>query len=201
MSNSAYTPNSGVTAPIDPGWNDPPKLSYNAQTTPNRPRNVLNKRVAFPLSNTTSSPVVIPPGNVPPTPAMFSPVPCPQTVPNVSNIDETDIDSVKTLEVVKSILLELLDTSPELGNKGNDIRKRIDIMEDMWTSGKLNNNIFLHMKNLAHALKDDVPNKADDIHRELMINHVSGVGTWMPGIKQLIHHCIARSELLSIDKE
>lgn len=34
-----------------------------------------------------------------------------------------------------------------------------------------------------------------------MVDHVSSVGTWMPGVKQLIHYCIARSELLAIDKE
>lgn len=33
-----------------------------------------------------------------------------------------------------------------------------------------------------------------------MVDHVSLVGVWMPGVKQLIHHCIARSELLSIEK-
>lgn len=51
------------------------------------------------------------------------------------------------------------------------------------------------------AIQDDLPTKADDIHKALMVDHVSSVGVWMPAVKQLIHHCIARSELLSIEKE
>ncbi|KAF9815013.1 hypothetical protein SFRURICE_010571 [Spodoptera frugiperda] len=182
MSNSGYTPNTGVTAPIDPGWNDPPKLSYNPGTTPNKPRNILNKRVAFPLSSATSSPVVMPPVNIPPMPAAFSPAP-PIQVPSIPP-QEINVDSESTLQEVKQILLEFLDNSSELGPKANDIRRRIGVMEEMWST-----------------LKDDNPSKADDIHRALMVDHVSAVGTWMPGIKQLIHNCIARSELLSIDKE
>ncbi|CAB3245288.1 unnamed protein product [Arctia plantaginis] len=200
MNNSAYTPNTGVSAPIDPGWNDPPKFSYNAQVTPNRPRNILNKRVAFPMSNVTSSPAPMSPANLPPMPQVFSP---PPVVPLTSTIqqEQIDIDSESTLKEVKAIFTNLLDSSLELGNKADDIRRRIDVMENMWTSGKLNSRIFMQMRNLAYALQDDTPRKADDIHRALMVDHVSAVGTWMPGIKQLIHHCIARSELLSIDKE
>ncbi|KAJ8734960.1 hypothetical protein PYW08_014210 [Mythimna loreyi] len=200
MNSSGYTPNTGVTAPIDPGWNDPPKFSYNPQTTPNKPRNILNKRVAFPLSSATSSPVVMPPVNIPPMPAAFPPMPPVHQVPSIQP-QELDVDSESTLKEVKSILLELLDNSTELGAKANDIRRRIGVMEEMWSSGKLDSRIFLQMKDLAYALKDDAPRKADDIHRALMVDHVSAVGTWMPGIKQLIHNCIARSDLLSIDKE
>ncbi|KAJ8949111.1 hypothetical protein NQ318_012859 [Aromia moschata] len=34
---------------IDPGWNDPPMLNYNASNPPPKSR-ITNKRVAFPLS-------------------------------------------------------------------------------------------------------------------------------------------------------
>lgn len=200
MNSSGYTPNTGVTAPIDPGWNDPPKMSYNPQTTPNKPRNILNKRVAFPLSSATSSPVVLPPGNMPPMPAAFPPAPPVLQIPSIQP-QEIDLDSENTLKEVKGILLELLDNSTGLSAKANDIRRRIGVMEEMWSSGKLDSKIFVQMKNLAYELKDDNPRTADDIHKELMVNHVSAVGTWMPGIKQLIHNCIARSDLLSIDKE
>ncbi|CAD0195363.1 unnamed protein product [Chrysodeixis includens] len=199
MNNSGYTPNTGVTVPIDPGWNDPPKLSFNAQTTPNKPRNILNKRVAFPLSSNTASPVMMPPVNVPPMPSMFPPAP-PLQIPN-SQKEDINVDSENILKEVKEILLTQLEASTELGPKANDIKRRIEVMEDMWTSGKLNSSVFIQMQQLAHALRDDVPSKADDIHRALMVDHVSAVGTWMPGIKQLIHNCIARSELLALDKE
>lgn len=136
-------------APIDPGWNDPPKFSYNAQTPSNKPRNILNKRVAFPLSSATSSPIVMPPVNIPPMPTQLPPAP-PIQIPSVQP-EETDIDCENTLKEVKEILLEILDNSSELGSKANDIRRRIGVMEDMWSSGKLDSRIFLQMKILAHG--------------------------------------------------
>ncbi|XP_049887165.1 steroid receptor RNA activator 1-like [Pectinophora gossypiella] len=191
--------------PYDPGWNDPPTFSYNAQqtTTPGRPRNFLNKRVAFPLSGTGNTPAAgsTPPVNLPPLPTA-PPIPIPNSQkPAFETTNNENIDSESVLIEVKTILLEFLDSSSELGSKSNDIKKRIGVMEEMWSSGKLNTQIQVHMKDLAHALKDDQPSKADDIHRALMVDYVSVVGTWMPGVKQLVHHCIARSELLAIDKE
>ncbi|XP_063834942.1 steroid receptor RNA activator 1 [Ostrinia nubilalis] len=188
---------------FDPGWNDPPTFSYNAQqTTPNRPRNFLNKRVAFPLSGTGVSNATPPPVNMPPMPAALPVAPPVHSNPKLFQPEEgVDIDSESTLNEVKDILITFLESSSELGPKANDIKRRINMMEEMWTSGKLNKRIHLHMKELAYALRDDQPSKADDIHRALMVDHVNAVGSWMPGIKQLVHHCIARSELLNIEKE
>lgn len=43
------------TAPYDPGWNDPPKFEYNpSETTPKVKLN-LNKRVAFPMTQSPGS--------------------------------------------------------------------------------------------------------------------------------------------------
>ncbi|XP_004922978.1 steroid receptor RNA activator 1 [Bombyx mori] len=202
MDNCDSTPTQGTKPSYDPGWNDPPKLSYNGQQpTPNRPRNFLNKRVAFPLSNTPSSTPAPQPVNLPPMPTLIPPVPPIQSMRQPTQNEEIEIDSNNTLKEVKDILLEFLESSSELGPKGNDIKRRISVMEDMWISGKLNKSIHIQMKELAYAIRDDQPNKADEIHRALMVDHVSGVGSWMPGIKQLIHHCVAKSELLAFDKE
>ncbi|XP_063374121.1 steroid receptor RNA activator 1 [Cydia amplana] len=189
---------------FDPGWNDPPKISFNSQqTAPNRPRNFLNKRVAFPLSGANTSPASAPQVNMPPMPsgAPTALVPPSLTQINIPSNSELSINSESVLVEVKTLLLELLGSSSELGAKANDIRRRLDVMEQMWMDGKLNVEVQAKMKELAHALRDDEPKKADDIHKALMVNEVSKVGTWMPGVKQLIHHSIARSELLSIDKE
>ncbi|CAG4921776.1 unnamed protein product [Colias eurytheme] len=192
--------------PFDPGWNDPPTFTYNAQqTTPNRPRNFLNKRVAFPVSSTAGIPSAAP-ANIPPMPA---PMPIsPMVPPPMSNItaniepnEKIHIDSEKILEEVRNALLGILEESSELGAKAESIRKKINLMEDMWTSGKLNTQVQLRMQELAKALKEDKPAKADEIHKALMVDHVSVVGTWMPGVKQIIYNCIARTELLAIDKE
>ncbi|CAK1600106.1 unnamed protein product [Parnassius mnemosyne] len=193
----------GNKVSFDPGWNDPPKFSYNAQqTTPNRPRNFLNKRVAFPLSGTGSTTTSVPPVNLPPMPVPVSTT-SPHSKQNNCKNEPDDtiiIDSESTLTEVKDIFVKLID-SGELGSKANDIRKRIGIMEDMWLKGKLNPQIQTQMKELAYALRDDQPSKADEIHKSLMVDHVSAVCTWMSGVKQLIYHCIARSELLDIDKQ
>lgn len=199
MDNCNTTPNQSVKGTYDPGWNDPPKFTYNAQqTTPGRPRNFLNKRVAFPLSN-SSTPTPPAPVNLPPMPALVPSAP-PIYSNNVKNqIEDVQMDSENILKEVKGSLLEILENSIELGSKANDIKRRIAIMEEMWLGGKLNNNVYMQMKDLASCLKGDEPMKADEIHRALMVDHVSVVGTWMPGVKQLIHNSIARSELLAIE--
>ncbi|KPI93510.1 Steroid receptor RNA activator 1 [Papilio xuthus] len=197
------TPVHGTKVPFDPGWNDPPQFSYSAQqTTPNRPRNFLNKRVAFPLSGTGSTPVSSPPANLPPMPVPMVPaVPTLSTQIISRNESELiEIDSASTLKEVKDILLRFID-SGDLGSKGNEVKKRINVMENMWLNGKLNKSIQLQMKELAYALRDDQPARADEIHKSLMVDHVSSVSIWMSGVKQLIYHCIARIELLDIDKQ
>ncbi|CAH2099632.1 unnamed protein product [Euphydryas editha] len=199
MANCDSTVND-TKASYDPGWNDPPKLNYNPQqTTPNRPRNFLNKRVAFPLSGGTSTPGQTPPVNLPPIAA--SAAPPIQNVIVTDSKEDIDFNSDAALKEVKNILLSFLDSSQELGSKATSIRKRIENMENMWISGKLNKQVQMQMRDLANALKEDNPNKADEIHKALMVDHVSAVSAWMPGIKQLIYHCIARSELLALDKE
>ncbi|KAI8430117.1 hypothetical protein MSG28_000526 [Choristoneura fumiferana] len=191
---------------FEPGWNDPPKISYDPTQTPPKPRNFLNKRVAFPLSGANVSPVTLPPVNLPPMPnvALIAP-PAPTPANSLHHNQPSGSSSCLTnehiLEEVSKILLQLLEASSELGSKSNDIKRRVRIMEQMWRDGKFNHDVQEQMKELACALRDDVPDKADEIHKSLMVNHVSAVGMWMPGVKQLIHHCIARSELLAIDKE
>ncbi|XP_041974341.1 steroid receptor RNA activator 1 [Aricia agestis] len=194
------TPVASEKAAYDPGWNDPPSIAYNAQqTTPNRPRNFLNKRVAFPLSGNASNPVSSPPVNLPPLPGATLPPPLTtNAVPK--NNDTVQVDT-NTLVEVKNILSKILEDSSELGSKVESVKKKLSILEEMWANGKLNTQVQIQMKDLAYALRDDAPSKADIIHKALMVDHVSEVSSWMPGVRQLIYNCLARSELLAIDKE
>ena len=105
--------------------------------------------MAFPLSSATSSPVAMPPVNLPPMPAVFPPAP-PAQIPRIEP-QEVDVDSESTLKEVKGILLELLENSTELGAKANDIRRRIGVMEEMWSAGKVDSRVFGQMKNLAYG--------------------------------------------------
>lgn len=139
------------SVPYDPGWNDPPKLAYNSlQTPPNRPRNFLNKRVAFPLSGGGSAASASPSTNMPPLPTCSVP-PVPNITPKINSQGNIEIDSESTLKEVKDILLSLLDSSSELGSKADSIKKRIGTMEDMWLNGKLNNTVQIQMKDLAYG--------------------------------------------------
>lgn len=139
--------------PFEPGWNDPPTLSYNSQqTTPNRPRNFLNKRVAFPMSGSPGTNANSASPNLPPLPAVSIPSTLPQqvTIPKATKVSSDEaIDRQRSLKEVKEILLTFLNDSTELGLKANDIKKRIDVMEEMWINGKLNATIQSKMLNLA----------------------------------------------------
>lgn len=117
------------------------------QTTPNRPRNFLNKRVAFPLSNTTSSPLPPATVNLPPLPTMTPPVIPSQTFKVENN--EIEINSENALKEVKETLLGIVENSTELSTKANAIKQRIELMEDMWLNGKLNKTIQSQMNKLA----------------------------------------------------
>lgn len=140
-----------VSVPFDPGWNDPPTFSYNTQqSTPNRPRNFLNKRVAFPLSGNNPNPESVPHMDLPKMPSM-PPIHQPTGLKQ-NTCEDIDLDDERTLAEVKSILVQFLEDSPELGPKANDIRKRICVMEEMWTNKKLNKRVHVQMKQLAEGL-------------------------------------------------
>lgn len=79
----------------------------------------------------------------------------PPTLPLMTHTPTTNpeevLDSQNTLKEVKEILLYFLESSSELGPKSNDIKRRIDVMEEMWLSGKLNTRIHQQMKELAYG--------------------------------------------------
>lgn len=102
------------------------------------------------MSGTNPNPECLPHMNLPPMPSM---PPIPQPSISKDNICENvDLDDEGTLTEVKSILLQFLEDCPELGPKANDIRKRINVMEDMWLSKKLNTSVYVQMKHLAEGM-------------------------------------------------
>lgn len=110
--------------------------------------------MAFPLSNAPPGQSAVPANfpsmpSVPPFPTMPPTLPPILTWP-INNPEEVQ-DSHNTLKEVKEILLQFLESSSELGSKSNDIKRRIDVMEDMWLSGKLNTRIHQQMKELAYG--------------------------------------------------
>lgn len=150
----------------DPGWNDPPKWALSSNTlssTKNTPtKRLLNKRVAFPLSSSPSSTVSTPssvqktPMNLPPPPsssiltplttAPHAPLVTPTTVmvqnssdslssPSIINKDETLLKTMENLEYILNT--ELVDNCHV-----DDIKKRLEIMKNLWNEDKFNNDII-----------------------------------------------------------
>lgn len=99
------------------------------------------------MSGGTSTPGQTPPVNLPPLPA--SAAPPVHNVITTNPREDIDIDSDAALKEVKDILISFLDSSQELGSKAASIKKRIENMENMWTSGKLNKQVQVQMKDLA----------------------------------------------------
>ncbi|KAI3374076.1 hypothetical protein L3Q82_022636, partial [Scortum barcoo] len=68
----------------------------------------------------------------------------------------------------------------------NDVAKRLRLLEDSWRSGRLSLPVRRRMDNLSLELQSGRWNSADDIHRSLMVDHVTEVNQWMVGVKRLI---------------
>ncbi|XP_077286717.1 steroid receptor RNA activator 1 [Arctopsyche grandis] len=185
----------------DPGWNDPPMFTYNAEAAPAKPRNLLNKRVPFSINSTPVSTEIKPPLSQPPhvvTPQKANPnVELNPSHQETIEDNESPHDFKETIDIFK----ELVDSSPELGKKAIDIQKRLSIMESMWKEGKLNEEVQSKTFQIAKALRAFDTKHADDIHKSLMVDHISSVSPWMVAVKQLIFHYNAKSELLKIDVE
>uniref|UniRef100_A0A670IMV0 Steroid receptor RNA activator 1 n=1 Tax=Podarcis muralis TaxID=64176 RepID=A0A670IMV0_PODMU len=68
----------------------------------------------------------------------------------------------------------------------DDISKRLGILQQMWVQGKLSAPVRKGMKILTQELKKRHWDAADEIHRSLIVDHVTEVSQWMVGVKRLI---------------
>ncbi|XP_023255430.1 steroid receptor RNA activator 1-like [Seriola lalandi dorsalis] len=68
----------------------------------------------------------------------------------------------------------------------NDVAKRLRFLEDSWRSGRLSLPVRRRMDTLAQELQLGHWDAADEIHRSLMVDHVTEVSQWMVGVKRLI---------------
>lgn len=142
----------------DPGWNDPPKWALSSSSTKSTPtKRLLNKRVAFPLSSSPSTTSgqqqqQLPLGNLPPPPAMITPLTTAPHAPLFTPTTVTPIDQQKFCPKFKDkdeILLKTMDNlefvvSNELSDssKINDVKKRLEIMKNLWKEGKFSDEIM-----------------------------------------------------------
>ncbi|XP_051903982.1 steroid receptor RNA activator 1 [Hippocampus zosterae] len=182
------------------GWNDPPQFSYGLQTARTPQRTLLNKRptlpdAAAPPTTPHPSPSGPPPSGLAPPPAgrapgwkATPPAAAAGPVSGRGNEDrgrsEAEPDVERVLEVLLRALAECRsDVEPQVCN---DMEKRLRLFKDSWTSGRLSLPVRRRMSALSRELQAERWDRADEIHRSLMVDHVTEVSQWMVGVKRLI---------------
>ncbi|XP_022348699.1 steroid receptor RNA activator 1 isoform X1 [Enhydra lutris kenyoni] len=180
------------------GWNDPPQFSYGLQTLAGGPkRTPLTKRVAAPqdgsprVPTSQTSPGPPPMGPPPPSIKAFGPPPTGNCPP--SSVEPTNfpvIEAETLLEDVLKPLEEALEDCRGHTKKQvcDDISRRLALLREQWVGGKLSVPVKKRMALLVQGmeLSSHQWDAADDIHRSLMVDHVTEVSQWMVGVKRLI---------------
>lgn len=184
------------------GWNDPPQFSYDLQRAHGPPKNLLNKRVAPPTTSGNevppsapppSKPLAPPPCGVAPPPLHPAPptavaTPPPRSVTGQRDDGSSQSDVQPDVEVVVSVLKEALAACRHSVREQvcNDVDKRLRLLEDSWRAGRLSLPVQRRMHALALELQVGRWDSADELHRSLMVDHVTEVSQWMVGVKRLI---------------
>lgn len=197
----------------DRGWNDPPKLAFSASTGtrggPGRHR-LLNKRVPIPVNpQGSNAPSSLPPslkasdgppvmGNIPPhLPPVSS---CPPSSSTSSMVSASGADNTEaTQELLEQVQTSLSDSLKAVSEKlkestHEEIRKRLDVMGDMWQKGQLSLEVQKRMLALSEALSKQNFDKAWALHQSLIVDYTTTCSPWMVGIKSLIAESRSHSE-------
>ncbi|XP_032106340.1 steroid receptor RNA activator 1 isoform X2 [Sapajus apella] len=176
------------------GWNDPPQFSYGLQTQAGGPRRtLLTKRVAAPQDGSPrvpaseTSPGPPPMGPLPPSSNPTSP---PVGSGPASGVEPTSfpVESEPLMEDVLRPLEQALEDCRGHTKKQvcDDISRRLALLQERWAGGKLSIPVKKRMALLVQELSTHQWDAADDIHRSLMVDHVTEVSQWMVGVKRLI---------------
>ncbi|XP_015258579.1 steroid receptor RNA activator 1 [Cyprinodon tularosa] len=185
------------------GWNDPPQFSYGLQMARGPPRTALNKRAvpalssgaeASPTAPSPSRPMAPPMCGIAPPPLPAGPPPAGLATPPIhggpmrSQSEADGSQSEPDIEVVMSVLNRALDACRQSVKVQvcNEVAKRLRLLEDSWRSGKLSLPVTRRMETLSQALQSGRWDSADELHRSLMVDHVTEVSQWMVGVKRLI---------------
>lgn len=123
-----------------------------------------------------------PPGCVVAPPPSSRPVTCQSD--SVSSQSESEADVEDVLSVFKKALSACRHSVS--GQVCNDVAKRLRLLEDSWRAGRLSLPVQRRMKSLALELQSRRWDSADEMHRSLMVDHVTEVSQWMVGVKRLI---------------
>ncbi|XP_055616416.1 steroid receptor RNA activator 1-like [Toxorhynchites rutilus septentrionalis] len=205
-----------ATKSHDPGWNDPPKLSYNSPGgTLGHPTKLnLNKRVAFPMSKQTQpSHPLLPDGTLPkvvptaPIGVLSSTPPgvsvagrsaSPMVVgtpPKSNEFRRTSVTSNQSellaypedKDMMNFVGTTLGDFTLKLeSSKQAEIQKRLDVIQRSWADGKIREALGKKLYRLAKELTEGRATEANEIHRSLIVEHGSACVQWAPALRQLV---------------
>ncbi|XP_044077796.1 steroid receptor RNA activator 1 isoform X2 [Siniperca chuatsi] len=184
------------------GWNDPPQFSYGLQMARGPQRNLLNKRAAPdagapPMTPPSSSNMAPPPSGVAPPPlhparpppgGVATPPPPLGPMRSQREAESSQSESEPAVEGVVLVLSRALAACRRTVKDQvcNDVAKRLRLLEDSWRSGRLSLPVRRRMDALSLELQSGRWDSADEIHRSLMVDHVTEVSQWMVGVKRLI---------------
>ncbi|XP_040830648.1 steroid receptor RNA activator 1 isoform X1 [Ochotona curzoniae] len=177
------------------GWNDPPQFSYGLQTQTGGPkRTPLTKRVAAPQDGSPRVPTSeILPGHPPvgPPPLSKAPGPPPGERCSSSCVESTSSPVVESEALMEDVLGPLEQALKDCHGHTrkqlcDDISRRLVLLREQWVGGKLSVPVKKRMALLVQELSSHQWDAADDIHRSLMVDHVTEVSQWMVGVKRLI---------------
>ncbi|XP_051793570.1 steroid receptor RNA activator 1 [Acanthochromis polyacanthus] len=171
------------------GWNDPPQFSYGLQKARGPQRNLLNKRAAppsgageMPSAPPSFNPALPPPGGMATPPTHLGPMRSQSDVDSSQSEREPDVEDV--VLVLNRALCACRHAVKD--QVCNDVAKRLRLLEDSWRSGRLSLPVRRRMDALSLELQSGRWDSADEIHRSLMVDHVTEVSQWMVGVKRLI---------------
>ncbi|XP_075397786.1 steroid receptor RNA activator 1 [Tenrec ecaudatus] len=189
------------------GWNDPPQFSYGLQAqAAGSKRTPLTQRVAaaqdgsprVPTTETTSGP---PPTGPPPASNKSPRLPPVGSCP-ASSVEPSSLPVAEPETLLEDVLRPLEQAVEDCRGHVrkqvcDDISRRLALLQEQWAGGKLSLPVKKRMALLVRELSSHQWDEADDIHRSLMVDHVTEVSQWMVGVKRLI----AEKKNLSSEEE
>ncbi|XP_024607950.1 steroid receptor RNA activator 1 isoform X1 [Neophocaena asiaeorientalis asiaeorientalis] len=165
------------------GWNDPPQFSYGLQTQAGGPkRTPLTKRVAAPQDGSPRVPTSetspgAPPMGPPPLSSKASRPPFVGSCPP-SSMEPTNFPVVESEILLEDVLRPLERALEDCRGHTkkqvcDDISRRLALLQEQWAGGKLSMPVKKRMALLVQELSSHQWDAADDIHRSLMVDHVT----------------------------
>ncbi|XP_076445966.1 steroid receptor RNA activator 1-like [Babylonia areolata] len=98
------------------------------------------------------------------------------------------------LPFVKDGLVSALDSVKESvqGRAMEDVRKKLGLMEECWSAGKISPPVKSQLGSLVAAVQKHEMEEAHELHLALMINHTAEVHQWLVAVKRIIQELRAK---------